>query len=96
MDDTEFDAMSAEELVTNLVTCDYRGQAFKRKCLDELLNREHPSMVPVVQGLGIIYRALGNILVIETNFNQAERHVGCAVTIDVFKMPSKASDPGGI
>jgi hypothetical protein len=49
----EVQGMSTEDLISNLVTCDYRGQAFKRCCLDELLLRKTRDEIKNVQEVGV-------------------------------------------
>jgi len=39
MEPTDVTGMTTEELLSNLITSDYRGQAFKKACLEEILRR---------------------------------------------------------
>ena len=40
MSDQDVTAMTDRDLEANLLTVDYRGATFKRKCLDEYLRRK--------------------------------------------------------
>lgn len=48
MSDHESKTLSNEEMRKNLLTSDYKGVAYKKECLEELLERERIKTITII------------------------------------------------